>query len=72
MEQSRPTKAFKAETLLAELNRLRKDVRKDPADIEWLTLEHAFIFLSYKMGEFQKYVEEQDAKGAFEEYKKQA
>lgn len=65
-------KPFKAEVLLAELNRLRKDVRKDSADVEWLTLEHAFIFLSYKMGEFQKYVEEQDAKGAFEDYKKNA
>ncbi len=56
---------MKAETLLAELNRLRKDLKEDPTDIEWLTLHHAFCFISYKMGEFQKYVDEQDAKGAF-------
>jgi hypothetical protein len=56
---------MKAETLLAELNRLRKDLKEDPTDLEWLTLHHAFCFISYKMGEFQKYVDEQDAKGAF-------
>lgn len=56
---------MKAETLLAELNRLRKDLKEDPSDLEWLTLHHAFCFISYKMGEFQKYVDEQDAKGAF-------
>ncbi len=56
---------MKAETLLAELNRPRKDLKEDPAVIEWLTLHHAFCFISYRMGEFQKYVEEHDAKGAF-------
>lgn len=58
---------MKAETLLAELDRLRKDVPKDPTDLEWLTLHHVFCFLSYKMTDFRKYVEEQEAKGAFEE-----
>jgi hypothetical protein len=58
---------MKAETLLAELNRLRQDVPKDQADLEWLTLHHVFCFVSYKIGEFQKYVSEQDAKGAFKE-----
>ena len=58
---------MKAETFLAELNRLRKDLEEDPADIEWLTLHHAFCFISYKMGEFQAYVDEQAAKGAFDE-----
>lgn len=59
---------MKAETMLAELNRLRKDLDEDPTDIEWLTLHHAFCFISYKMGEFQKYLDDQTAKGAFEEF----
>jgi len=49
---------MKAETLLAELNRLRKDLDEDPEDLEWLTLHHAFCFISYKMNEFQKYLDE--------------
>ena len=59
---------MKAETMLAELNRLRKDLDEDPTDIEWLTLHHAFCFISYKMGDFQKYLDDQAAKGAFEEF----
>ncbi|MBY0112844.1 MAG: hypothetical protein K2Y21_08485 [Phycisphaerales bacterium] len=59
---------MKAETLLAELNRLRKDLDEDKSDLEWLTLHHAFCFISYKMGEFQKYVEEQKKAGAFDEF----
>ncbi|MBN8645762.1 MAG: hypothetical protein J0L61_11060 [Planctomycetes bacterium] len=61
-------KPVKAETLLAELNRLRQDLDKDPSDLEWLTLHHVFCFVSYKLGDFQKYVDEQAAKGAFEEF----
>lgn len=57
----------KAETFLAELNRLRKEVGEDPSDVEWLTLHHAFCFLSYKMSDFQKYLDDQAAKGAFDE-----
>jgi hypothetical protein len=56
---------MKPETLLAELNRLRQDVPKDPSDLEWLTLHHVFCFVSYKMGDFAAYVADQDAKGAF-------
>lgn len=59
---------MKAETVLAELNRLRKDLGEDRADLEWLTLHHAFCFISYKMGEFQKYLDEERARGAFDEY----
>lgn len=59
---------MKAETMLAELNRLRSDLDKDPADIEWLTLHHVFCFVSYKMGEFQSYLDEQDRQGAFEDF----
>jgi hypothetical protein len=57
----------KAETFLAELNRLRKEVGEDPSDVEWLTLHHAFCFLSYKMSDFQKYLDDQASKGAFDE-----
>jgi hypothetical protein len=59
---------MKAENLLAELNRLRKDLDEDKADIEWLALHHAFCFISYKMTEFQKYVAEEERKGAFKEF----
>jgi hypothetical protein len=59
---------MKAETILAELNRLRKDLDEDRSDIEWLALHHAFCFISYKMTEFQKYVEEESRKGAFDEF----
>ena len=59
--------AMKPETLLAELNRLRKDLKEDKSDLEWLTLHHAFAFISYKMTDFRKYVEEQEKAGAFEE-----
>jgi hypothetical protein len=59
---------MKPEPLLAELNRLRKDLPADPTDIEWLTLEHAFRFISYKAGEFAQYVKEADARGEFKEW----
>ena len=58
---------MRAETFLAELNRLRKDLDEDPTDLEWVTLHHVFCFVSYQMGAFQKYVDEQAEKGAFEE-----
>ncbi|MFG0293220.1 MAG: hypothetical protein ACF8MJ_08705 [Phycisphaerales bacterium JB050] len=58
---------MKAEKLLAELNRLRQDLERDPSDLEWVTLHHVFCFVSYKIGDFQKYVDEEAAKGAFDE-----
>lgn len=61
---------MKAETFLAELNRLRKDIDEDKSDIEWLTLHHVFCFVSYKMGDFQKYIDQQSAEGAFDEFEK--
>ncbi|PHQ80365.1 MAG: hypothetical protein COB69_06130 [Phycisphaera sp.] len=60
---------MRAETMLAEFNRLRKDIDEDGSDIEWLTLHHAFCFISYKMGEFQAYLDEQEEKGAFTEFR---
>ena len=59
---------MKIEPFLAELNRLRNDVDKDPTDLEWLTLHHAFCFISYQMGEFQKYLDEAQSRGEFEKY----
>lgn len=56
---------IKAETVLAELNRLRSDLDKDPEDIEWFTLHHAFCFISYQMGEFQKYLDESVKEGEY-------
>jgi hypothetical protein len=61
---------MKAETMLAELNRLRKDLDEDKSDIEWLTLHHVFAFVSYKMGDFQKYLDEASKRGEFEEFEK--
>lgn len=58
---------MKAERILAELNRIRKDLGEDAADLEWVAVHHAFCFISYKMAEFQKYLNEQAAAGAFKE-----
>lgn len=60
-------RTIKAEKLLAELNRLRQDLDEDPADPEWVTLHHAFCFISYKTADFQAYLDEQAAAGAFDE-----
>lgn len=59
---------MRAETLLAELDRLRKDAPKDPTDLEHLTLHHIFCFVSYKMTEFKQYVEAESKKGSFKAY----
>ena len=49
---------MKAEPLLAKLNELRHEAEGDKSDPEYLALHHAFCFISYKMGEFQKYLDE--------------
>jgi DNA-binding GntR family transcriptional regulator len=49
---------LKAEPLLAKLNELRHEAEGDESDPDWLALHHAFCFLSYKMAEFQKYLDE--------------
>jgi hypothetical protein len=59
---------MKAETLLAELDRLRKDLKPDPTNLEWLALHHAFCFISYRMNEFRAYVEQERQRGAFDQY----
>jgi len=58
---------MKAEAMLAELNRLRKDIGEDKSDPEWIAVHHAFCFISYKMSEFQKYLDDEEKKGAFKE-----
>lgn len=63
---------MKSEPLLAELNRLRKDLGEDQTDIEWLTLHHAFVFISYQHTAFEKYVKEATERGEFEEFENQA
>lgn len=59
---------MKPESLLAALNRMRKDIGEDPTDIEWLALHHAFVFISYHTGEFAQYVEQADERGEFRAY----
>lgn len=59
--------SIKAEKLLAELNRLRKEMGEDLSDLEWLTIHHAFCFISYKMSDFQKYLDHEASKGAFDQ-----
>ncbi|MEM6750619.1 MAG: hypothetical protein AAGA57_00450 [Planctomycetota bacterium] len=58
---------MKPEPLLAELDRLRKDLDADPADLEYQALHHAFVFISYRHNEFVKYVAEASERGEFDE-----
>jgi hypothetical protein len=53
-----------AEQILSKLNELRKDYQDDddPTNPEYLALHHAFLFLSYQMEAFKKYVAEENAK----------
>ena len=52
-----------ADQLLAKLYALRKDYADDPEDETYLALHHAFLFISYRMGEFKEYVAEEAKKG---------
>jgi len=55
------------EQLLAKLYELRKDFQDDDEDnLEYLALHHAFLFLSYNMDAFKRYVKEEAAKAARE------
>jgi hypothetical protein len=49
---------MKVEPILAKLNELRKEAAGDPEDLEYLALHHAFCFISYHTGDFQKYLDE--------------
>ena len=50
------------EQLLARLYAVRKDFADDPEDETYQALHHAFLFISYNIGAFKKYVEEEAAK----------
>ncbi len=57
-----------AEQLLAKLYELRKEYQDDdPDNLEYLALHHAFLFLSYNMEGFKKYVQEAAAKAGAKE-----
>ena len=47
-----------ADQLLARLYALRKDYADDPEDETYQALHHAFLFLSYKIGDFKAYLDE--------------
>lgn len=51
---------LKTEQLLATLNTLRKDYEEEdePDNPEFLALHHAFLFISYNVEAFKKYVED--------------
>jgi hypothetical protein len=53
-----------AEQILSKLNELRKEYQDDddPTNAEYLALHHAFLFLSYQMEAFKKYIAEENAK----------
>lgn len=46
-----------ADQILARLYALRKDYADDPEDETYLALHHAFLFLSYKIGDFKAYLD---------------
>jgi hypothetical protein len=52
------------EQILNRLNELRKEYQDDddPNNEQYLALHHAFLFLSYQMDAFRKYLAEQNAK----------
>ena len=50
------------EQVLARLNALRQEYSDDREDETYQALHHAFLFLSYQMEAFKKYVAEENAK----------
>ena len=52
------------EQVLSRLNELRKEYHEedDPDNEQYLALHHAFLFLSYQMDAFRKYLAEQNAR----------
>ena len=47
-----------ADQLLAALYALRKDYADDPEDETYQALHHAFLFISYNLEAFRKYLAE--------------
>jgi hypothetical protein len=54
---------MKAEKLLAQLRMQYKEWEDDKESEEYQALFHAFCFISYKMSDFQKYLDEVNARG---------
>ena len=52
------------EQVLSRLNELRKEYQDDddPNNEQYLALHHAFLFLSYQMDAFRRYLAEHNAK----------
>lgn len=55
---------MKAEQLLATLREQYKEWEDDKEGVEYQALFHAFCFISYKVGDFQKYLDEVSKKGS--------
>ena len=51
-----------ADQMLARLYALRKDYADDPEDETYQALHHAFLFISYKIGDFKAYLDEEQKK----------
>jgi hypothetical protein len=51
-----------ADQMLARLYALRKDYADDPEDETYQALHHAFLFISYKIGDFKAYLDEERKK----------
>ena len=51
-----------SDQILARLYALRKDYADDPEDETYQALHHAFMFLSYNIGDFKAYLEEERKK----------
>ena len=47
-----------AEQLLDKINKLRKDYADDPEDETFQALHHAFLFLSYNVGQLKQYLQD--------------
>jgi hypothetical protein len=55
-----------AEQVLAKLYELRKDYADDPEDLTYVALHHAFLFTSYNIDAFRKYLQEAQKSGSKE------
>jgi hypothetical protein len=51
-----------ADQMLARLYALRKDYADDPEDETYQSLHHAFLFISYKIGDFKAYLDDAQQK----------
>jgi hypothetical protein len=56
-----------AEQVLAKLYQLRKEFDDDREDETYQALNHAFLFLSYRIAEFKQYLEEAQARESKEQ-----